>query len=360
MSLNLPKLHLSRFPKWLWITILVLVVIRLALPYIGLHTINWALANKMGTYDGRIQDFDLSLYRGAYQLQGLQIKKKDSDLPPILAVNEIDLSIAWRTLFSGSIAADVQIDRAVVRLMDSDKKEKKQLGNDEPGAKEAIKVIIPILVESVVIKNSAFYFTNNDLKIALPVQIESIYGKAEDLISLSNKPSESLSPFELEGFAMGHSQIKLNGKVDVLADPLRLDVNFSLVEFHPKSVNALLLSYLPLDLTSGAISIYGETAMAKGELKGYVNLFLKDVDVVAPDQKLLGVKHFFFEIISAAANWILKNKEKVLAAHIPFSRVGGKFDVKYGEAFSSVIENKKDPLKKGFDNSISLKNIEGK
>ena len=158
---------------------------------------------------------------------------------------------------------------------------------------------------------------------------------------------------------MGHSKIKINGKVDALSDPLRLDVNFSLVDFHPKSVNALLLSYLPLDLTSGEIRIYGETAMAKGEMKGYVNLFLKEVDVVAPNQKLLGVKHFFLEIVSAAANWILQSKDRVLATHIPFSRTGGKFDVKYGEAFSSAIDNKKDPLKKGFDNSISLKNIEG-
>lgn len=360
MPLNLKKLQLGRFPKWLWITILILVVIRLALPYVGLYTINWALANKMGTYDGRIQDFDLSLYRGAYQLQGLQIKKKNSDLPPILAVKEIDLSIAWRTLLSGKIAADVQIDRMVVRLMDSDKKEKKQLGDDEPGAEDAAKAIIPVSVESVVVKNSAFYFTNNDLKIALPVQIESIYGKVEDLLTRARGLSESISPFELEGFAMGHSQIKIDGKVDALATPIRLDVNFSLVEFHPKSVNALLLSYLPLDLTSGEISLYGETAMSKGNVIGYINLFLKDVDVVAPDQKLLGVKHFFIEVISAAANWILKNKEKVLAAHIPFSKTGEKFDVKYGEAFSSAIENRKEPLKKGFDNSISLKNLEGK
>jgi len=360
MTFNLKKFSFRAVPIWLWVIICLLVIIRITLPYIGLHVINWALANKLGQYQGSIQDFDLSLYRGAYQLERLEIKKKNTNLAPILSVLELDLSLAWRTLFSGKISGDVNLDRLVVRIMDSEKEEKKQNGTDEAGWQEALNYIVPISIESLKLRNSAFYFTNNDLKVPLPLQIEGIYGHAEDLQSRARKPSESLSPFYLEGLLQGHAKLKLAGKLDALAKPPRFEGTFSLEDFHPKSVNALLLSYVPLDLTSGDISVYGETATAKGEVKGYVNLFLKDVDVIAPDQKILSFKHFLVEIVSAFANWILQTKnEKVLAAHVPFSRTNGKFDVNYGEAFSSAVKNKREPLKKGFDHSISLKNIEG-
>lgn len=359
MRFNLKKIQWTKFPMWLWIIVGILVVIRIALPFIGLHVINSALASKLGEYDGRIKDFDLSLYRGAYQLQDLEIRKKNSNLEPILSAKEIDISLAWRRIFSGKISIDVDVDRLIVRIMDSDKKEKKQTGTEEKGWQDALNTVVPISVESLKIKNSAFYFMNNDSSVPLPVQIEGIYGTAEDLQSRTRKPADSLSPFSIEGFVQGHSKLKLMGKIDALAKLPRLDVQYSLVSFHPRTVNALLLTYLPLDLTTGEISIYGEAATSKGEVKGYINVFLKEVDVVAPDQKLISLKHLFIEAATAVANWILKSKEqKTVAAHIPFSRHAGKFDIGYGEAFASAIANRSEPLKKGFDGSISLKDIE--
>jgi hypothetical protein len=356
-----PKLKIGRAHMWFWIVVAVLILIRLALPYIGLYTINWALANKLGTYDGHVQDFDLKLYRGAYTLQGLVIQKKESNLEPLLTIAEIDLSLAWRTLLTGKITTDLELNRMVLRLLDSDKKEKKQLGNDESGWQDALKVLVPISVESLKLQNSAVYFANNDMKTVIPVHIENIDGFAEDLQTRTRLPAESLSPFEFTGIAEDHAKLKIEGKIDALSKTPRFDIDYSLVAFHPKSINSLLLTYLPLDLTSGELSLYGETAMTKGDLEGYINIFLKDVDVIAPDQKIVSFKHLLIEIATAFANWILKSKDnKVVAAHIPFSRHGGKFDIKYGEALKSAIENKSNPMKHGFENTISLENLEKK
>ena len=72
------------------------------------------------------------------------------------------------------------------------------------------------------------------------------------------------------------------------------------------------------------------------------------------------MKHFFIEIASAFGNWLLKNnKTDMVAAHIPFSRSHGKFDIGASEAFWSAIDNKSEQLKPGLENAISLSNIEG-
>ena len=97
------------------------------------------------------------------------------------------------------------------------------------------------------------------------------------------------------------------------------------------------------------------------KISGYAKVFLKDVDVIAPDQRLQSGKHFLFEVGSAFANWILKNhSDRTVAAQIPFTRIGGKFNIDATEAFWSAIKNKKEELKRGFDNSINLKSVEKK
>ena len=62
-------LHKSKISLWAWSIIILLIVVRLLLPIFGLWSINWALAHKLGKYSGRIEDFSLSLYRGAYEFQ---------------------------------------------------------------------------------------------------------------------------------------------------------------------------------------------------------------------------------------------------------------------------------------------------
>ncbi len=350
----------SRIPFWVWIVIAVLVIIRLLLPIAGLYGINWALANKMGNYDGHVEDFELSLYRGAYQLQGLTIKKIAGKEPPILEIDEIDLSLAWRRLLQKELSGDVTLRKAQVRLIDSKDDDKKQLGNDEPGWKEALKVIIPITVESLTVSDSSIEFTNHDLSKKKPVQIEKIEFTATDLRTRARNSAEALSPFQFRGIIQQHALLKASGKIDILAKLPRADINFSMVKFHPRTVNELLMTYLPLDLSKGEISIYGEAATSRGDVKGYANVFLKDVTVIAQDQNFVSVKHFFYEILGAFGNWLLKNnKDNTVAAHIPFSRTKGKFDIGASEAFWSAVQNKSNELKPGFENSITLKNLEG-
>ncbi len=343
------------------VLLVLLVGVRAALPMIGKKTINWALSTKMEAYTGSLQDFDLSLYRGAYQLQGLVLQKKNSKLDPIISVSEADLSVAWRELFRGKILADIIIDNAVVKLSDSQDGEKKQLGNDEKNWRDVLQVLIPVSIESLQIKNSSIQFSNSDLGKNIPVKIEKIDFKVENLRSHVRRGSKDLSPFFLKARVQEHADLKVNGRADAMAKSLRGDINVEIENFQPQTMNALLLHYLPLDITKGSVSVFGEAAMSKGEVVGYANLYLKDFDVIAPQQNLVSLKHFGLEIASAFANWFLKNNDnKSVSAHVPFERRGGKFNVDGSTAFWSAVKNRKGDVKPGFGNGIDLKNLESR
>jgi hypothetical protein len=59
------------------IVIIVLIGVRLILPYVILHFANKNLASLPGYY-GHIEDIDLALIRGAYRIDSIYINKLDT------------------------------------------------------------------------------------------------------------------------------------------------------------------------------------------------------------------------------------------------------------------------------------------
>ncbi len=356
----------------LLIVFAILVLIRAFLPQIGLRVVNWALSNKLGAYTGHIEDFDLALWRGSYQLQGLEIKKKTGNLPPLLEVKEVALQIAWKPLFKGEIAAHVNIDHGQVQLIDSANEDKKQITmasteapnvnpkkGEKPVWKQTLDILIPMRIESLDVKDSSISFTNSDLAAPIPIKLTSVEFHAKDLRTRPSSQAESLSPINGRGVFQNDSYISVKGKYDALAEQTRADLDIQLKDFDIPKANKLLMAYLPLDITKGKLSVYGELAMAAGQTQGYMNLFLKEADVISPKQKFISFKHLGIEIISAFANWLLENNEsKKVATHIAFAKKGGKWDIDGSKAFWSAVQNWQDKLKPGLENSISLKNLE--
>lgn len=349
---------LQSIPRKFLILIVALVAVRAALPWICLKSFNWALQNKGKVYTGHLEDFDLSLWRGAYQLQGLEIRKRDSNLPPLLVVREIDLSIAWRALFHGKFLVDAYIDGASIRLIDSKDKNDQQYGieEDKKTQNDFANLVFPISIERIRLKKSAVYFTNNDFKKALPVALENIQFTVNDLRTHQKK---SLSPFSGTAILQRHAEISAQGAIDITSIKTRADLNIQLVDFEISTINDILRLYVPIDITHAKLDIYSEAALSNGLGKGYMNVFLNDADVIAGNQEFVSIKHFFFEIFGAIGNWLLKNpKDKSLGFHMPFSLTEAGFKVDDSFLISSVLKNRRGDLKRGINQSINLESVE--
>ncbi|AGH95643.1 DUF748 domain-containing protein [Pseudobdellovibrio exovorus] len=347
-----------KMPLWILITLVVLFVIRMILPSICLFFINYTLENKLGTYKGHLDDFDLSLYRGAYQLQGLTIEKRESAVEPLLKVKEVDLSLAWRALLKKNISADVTIDGLVLRLADSSDEKAKQTGADEPKKnwEEVGGVLVPVAIETLKIHDSAIYFTNRDLKAPLPVSLEKIEIEAKDLRSRSEG---KMSPLKASAILQKHADLKISGSLDLLANPLRFDLDGQIEKFKPNTVNSLLRLYIPVDVTEGELSAYSEVAAKDGVVWGYAKLIFNDGDIISLGQNYIGVKHFFVEIGTAFANWFLQNNDnKNMATIIPFVYENGNFNVDTSEILNSALRNRNEKIKPRIDDIISLEGQE--
>lgn len=344
------------FKFWILALVVLLVAGRMMLPFYLKDVINSSLAKHLGQYEGSIEDFDLSLYRGAYQLEKLKIQKKNSKQTPLLLAKNIDIALSWKALFRKEISAVVEIDELKVTLTDSEDQNKKQYGaeEDKKSWQSVLQTIIPISVESLVLKNSSLVAQNVDFTEGNAVRLEQINLSME---GLRTRDKENLSPVKILGVLQGHSQLNVEGQMDVLSKPPRANLDLTLKGFKVTTLNKLLRKYVPLDITEGEVEIYSEAIYENSEARGYVKFFMKDGDIIASNQKFISGRHVLIELVSSLANWILKNNEsKKVALQVPFHYRPGNFEMKASDAFWSSLHNKFKPLSPKLDDTISFQN----
>src|SRR3954466_15549722 len=87
--------------------VVLLVAVRLALPYIVTRYVNKVLGELEG-YRGQIYDVDIHLLRGAYQIDSLKIFKINGNKEiPFIDIPLMDLSVEWQSLFNGKVVGEI-------------------------------------------------------------------------------------------------------------------------------------------------------------------------------------------------------------------------------------------------------------
>ena len=91
---------------WILVVLAVLLLaIRAALPSMVRDYVNDKL-QALDSYDGRVGDVDLALWRGAYRLKDVRIVKTGAQQStPFFSGERVDFSVEWRSLLHGSLVA---------------------------------------------------------------------------------------------------------------------------------------------------------------------------------------------------------------------------------------------------------------
>ena len=108
----------QRILKIVLILVVLIVAARLALPYIVLKYLNRTLAEMPG-YRGHVEDVNIALLRGAYQVDSIYLNKHDSvsnKETPFFAAQLIDLSVEWRSLFKGEVVGELVFHEPTLRF----------------------------------------------------------------------------------------------------------------------------------------------------------------------------------------------------------------------------------------------------
>lgn len=205
--------------------LLALITIRLALPGIVLNYVNKKL-NELPGYTGHVKDIDINLYRGAYIINGLLLKKKTD--PPkylFLVIRQADLSIEWRSLFHGRLVGEVVLDRPAIHILATE-----QL-NKEPSKDswtKTVKALMPITINRLQVNNGKLVYLDLNKKPVTDLYIDHMQLTALNLANVQKQAKPLPSHVLLTGTSIGGGHLKADMDVNVLKDIPDMALSMSL------------------------------------------------------------------------------------------------------------------------------------
>lgn len=337
--------------------LVVLIIARIALPYVVLHYANKTLANMDGYY-GHIDDIDISLYRGAYQINDVYLKKIDKkDTIDFIDVKLIDLAIEWKPIFNGEIVGKVLIDSSTI-LFTKEKNDISDIAKDTADFRKTLNSFMPITLNKLEVKNSYIRYKDPFSSPKLDMKISELNVVALNLAN--GYDSSKVLPATVTASAnVYQGKLNLNMKLDPFADKPRFDMDARLEKTNMVLLNDFLRAYANIDVNSGKFGLYTEVATKNGKFDGYVKPLITDLDIVEWTKEEGNFLQIAYESLIGTAAWILKNHRKdQLATKVYLSGDLSKPNVGIGGAILTVLQNAfVSALKPTIDREINLNSV---
>ena len=281
-------------------SILVLVVIRLILPFVVLRFANKNLASMKGYY-GHIKDIDLSIIRGAYIIDSIYLNKSDSltkKQTPFFSSESIDLSIEWKAIFKGSLVGELTFTNPFL-LFTKDKVEPAALRKDSTDFKELLDDFMPLKINRFEVKNATLRYKDEGSKPPVDIEMINTYILAQNL--RNSYDSSSLLPARIKASAsIYEGTIDFNMKLNPLADVPTFDMNTELVNTNLVKLNEFFQAYAKVDVNKGTFGMYAEAAAKEGKFAGYVKPLIKDLDILGKEDRDDNILRILWEGIAGS------------------------------------------------------------
>jgi Domain of Unknown Function (DUF748) len=346
----------SKSLKIVGVIILILILIRVALPYIVLHFANKNLAAMKGYY-GHIKDIDLFLIGGAYTIDSIYLQKRDATTQrqlPFFASQRIDLSIEWRSIFHGSLVGELIFDRPTL-LFTKDKVEPNQLRQDSTDFKKLLNDFMPLRINRVEIRKGIVRYRDEGSTPLVDVEITNMSLLAQNL--RNSYDSSTLLPAKVTASAsLYEGDLSFNMHINPLANAPTFDLNTEIKNTNLVKLNDFFQAYAKIDVNKGTFGMYTEVAAKEGKFTGYVKPIIKNLDVLGKEDRKDNILRKLWEATAGAAGQVFKNQSKdQIATKIPFEGNIDKPNTNVWFAIMNILRNAFiQALQPSIDNEINI------
>jgi len=346
--------------KWMLPALVVLiVVVRLILPYLVLQYANKTLANMKGYY-GHIEDVELSVIRGAYKIDSIYLNKIDTvttKQTPFFSASLIDLSIEWKALFKGSIVSEIKMDGPLL-IFTKDKVEPKQLVKDSADFKKALDGFMPLDINRFELTNGKIRFKDNTTVPKVEIEMTRLHVIAQNL--KNSYDSSATLPASVNMTAMIYEgDFRLDAKLNPMNANPAFDMSAELKNTNLVKLNDFFQAYSKIDVNEGRFGLYTEVASKDNQFAGYIKPLIQDLDILGKEDRDDNFFQKVWEGIAGGVGEIFQNQKKdQIATKIPFK---GKLDeprTNLWFAIGTVLRNAFiQALQPSIDNEISIGSV---
>src|SRR6266487_5591716 len=204
---------------WFWLIIVLAAAFIIVHIYLALWVrdyVNRKLSEIPG-YRAHVQAVTLHLWRGAYQIHNIDIKKTSGKVPvPFFSSPLVELSVQWRALFDGAWVGNIEFYRPKMNLVNAPSKENRQAPVDEPWAQK-IKQLFPLKINRFAVHNGHIRYRDFSHDPEVNLWVDHVQMVATNLTN-SKKLSKSLiADIRIEGRPLSVGDVRSQISLDPYA-----------------------------------------------------------------------------------------------------------------------------------------------
>jgi hypothetical protein len=335
--------------------IAILIIFRLFLPLIVKNYVNKTL-NRIPGYHGWVDDIDISLYRGAYVIDGLHLFKNGNN-KPMLDFPKTDISIEWRALFHGKIVSEIEMVHPVFNYYITANKLSSKESPDADDWTKALHKLVPFKINRYTVEDGKFLYADIVESPDINLAIEKISLTATNLGNVVDKSKTLPSDVKVQAVSFGNGDLNITANMNLLKKIPDMDVNVSLKNSDVRALNSLSLATAGFDFEKGHFELYSEFAINNGYLKGYFKPMFNDIKIIdslgKPNSSVL---KRVWEGVITFLGFVLKNKPKdSFATKVPIEGDLNNPDIKLWKLITNTFRNGFiTPFKNQVDNDIKF------
>ena len=320
------------------IVLLVLIGLRIALPYIAKDYLNKTLAH-MGQYHGHVADVTMNLWRGAYDVDGLTIVKETGKVPiPLLDAPVIDISLGWSALFHGAIVSDVTFERPTLNFVDAAHKADKQSGSGVDWRKQLDK-LLPIHLNQLEVDNGKIAFRNFQSNPKVDLEATDVHLLVLNLTNVRDENGKRVATLTATANVLGGAPLDTQAHFDPFSHFQNFDFRLRLRNMQLTHLNDFVRAYANLDFAGGNGDFVMQLEARNGMLNGYAKPLIHNMDIFSWKQDVEQEHENPFEVawqmLAGAIGWVFENHSKhQFATRVPIS---GRIDNKNISTFDAIM-----------------------
>jgi hypothetical protein len=297
--------------------LVLLIALRIALPYILLRLVNKELQHIPG-YTGHVDDIDVALIRGAYKIKSIKLEKTGGNIPvPFFSAPLIDLSLQWASLLHGRIVGEIEVDQPILNFVKGPTEATSQTKIDSSWT-NVVKKLMPLKLNKFEIVEGQIHYRDFHSKPAFDIFTTQVHILAENLNN-AEKNKELLPSTITASADVYGGKATASMKMDALAKTPTFDGQAKLEGLNLTNLNNFIDAFAKFDIKSGEISIYTEAAAKDSKITGYTKPIIKNLKVLNWEKDKNKPVKIAYEAVVEVIAWIFKNHNKEqLATKVEF------------------------------------------
>jgi hypothetical protein len=343
---------------WFWLVIVVVATFVIVHTYLAIWVrdyVNRKLSEIPG-YRAHVAAVTLHLWRGAYQIHDIDIKKTSGKVPvPFFSAPLVDLSVQWHALiFERSFVGNIEFYRAKMNLVNGPSEESRQAPVDEPWAQK-IKQLYPLKINRFAVHNGEIHYRDFSRKPEVDLPVDRVQMVATNLTN-SKKLSKSLiADIRIEGRPLRAGDARSQISLDPYASSPTFAFNLEVKDMPLVKLNDFAKAYGNFTFDSGTFQMAMEASAKNGAYQGYVEPVFDHMSIFNPAKADNPITVIWEAILEGVTRIVRNYSKDRFGTKVPFSgtfqhpgpdifaTIGNAFRNAFVKAFEGKLEPGKKP-----------------